>query len=164
MRLQNYLLEKYYDSAGSTGAEIFINPSKRDFKEMDARYGYRFFIDFRKKNIYMFNSDTYHREVIGTSGKYYKLNKELNLNWESYWNGTADSIEYVIMGDCNMNMSNVNSDSLMELADSWYDRSLEKVQTLTTHDYNWLSKYGFNPKEVKGMVEEYLDTMMENKY
>ena len=76
MRLLQYLTEKYYDSV-SGGTEIFTNPSKRDMKEMEAVYGYRFFIDFRKKTIYMFEANTYHRDVTGTSGKRTKVAKAL---------------------------------------------------------------------------------------
>lgn len=151
MRLEQYLTEKFFDSYGNDQyIEVFKNPSKRDLKEIGSEYGYRVFIDLKNKNVYLATSEVWHMTMLDNSPK---LRKELgNINWFKYWDGEDKTNEYVIMGDCNSFMKYFNSDSLGSISREADVDNLERIKKLTEWDYKWLSKYGFNPKEIKDMV------------
>jgi hypothetical protein len=121
-------------------------------------------MDFRKKNLYIFNENVYHREVAGISGKNTKTSKALDMVWKDYWTGKDDSIAYVIMGDCNKRMTNVNSDVFNDFGSipRSGNNALGKLMELQQLDYSWLSKYGFYPDEVKSLVDEVLVQIDEN--
>ena len=160
MRLEKYLNEKFVDAHYGGDVEIFINPTSRELRDLKNVYGYRFFIDFKKKNLIIFQQELFHRSAMDT-----KAGKYLDFDWYKYWAGTEKAIEYIFMGDCNDYFKDVNSDALWDLEtevdpdDEIYESLLEKLKVLASHNYSWLKKYGFNPKEIKDVVLKVIHTL-----
>ena len=157
MRLEQYLKEEYFDTTKYSHREIFKNPTKREMRDilaMGDAYGFRLFIDLKKKNVYMANAEIFHKSMLDTSDN---LNKELgNLNWYGYWSAETKANEYLLMGSCDSKMKHFISDALDDISREADTDNLATVKKLTEWDYKWLSKYGFNPKEVKDAVWNYV--------
>lgn len=151
MRLQRYLNEKFFDGYGNDYyVEIFKNPSggskiSGEMRDVESDNGYRVFIDMKKKNVFFATSEVYHNDMLKRSPK---LARELGLDWQKYWDGDDKSIGYIIMGDCDGSMKHFNSDALNSLAGYDMQSALPYLKELANRDFKWLSKYGFNPKEV----------------
>lgn len=158
MRLEKYLTEKWLDTMKYNNGEIFKNPSKRDYKELDAQYGYRVFIDLMNKNIYVADADVFHKTMMDTSDV---LDKELGMNWYAYWSGEDKSNSYMLMGSVNKHMRYFNSDSLIDIAMNGGVPDIKHLRKLLQWDYNWLKKYGYDPKEVKGFVQKRYDELAD---
>ena len=156
MRFQSYLNEKWYDTVSGHDAEIFVNPSKKEIRDiLESADGFRFFMDFRKKKLYLFSDELFHRQVVSEGAS--KLQRELKMNWHNYWEGEDPSIAYVIMGDCDKRMNNINSDAFNQY-EGGEGRpgyiAFSKLNELAKLDYTWLSKYGFSPASVRTIVLE----------
>lgn len=159
MRLHQYLTEKWYDTLDRNDTDIFVNPSKKEIREiLEHGYGFRYFMDFKKKKLYLFNSTIFHRNVVSAESN--KVSRELKMYWGDYWRGTDPTIAYIIMGDCDRNMNNNNSDAFNQ-----YDgrdggngqQALDKLKELSKLDYTWLNKYGFSPASIRTMVLETIE-------
>ena len=69
MRLAQYLNEKWtasIDRGYGETIEIFLNPSKKEIKEVTAwsGFGYRFLIDFKNKEFYVWTDSLFHEPVM----------------------------------------------------------------------------------------------------
>jgi hypothetical protein len=75
MRLQRYLNEKYYNTivlnkstpALSGQFEVFVNPSKKELKEVTDEDGYRFTIDFRTQKVYVQGALSFHEDLFNST-------------------------------------------------------------------------------------------------
>lgn len=170
MRLQRYINEKWLEMLNNHDTDIFVNPSKKEIREiLDGSYGFRYFMDFKKKKLYLFSDNIFHRNVV-SEGNRSKVEQELGMNWGDYWRGTDKTIAYIIMGDCDKNMNNLNSDAFNQFEGGAESRNgnkaFSKLNELAKLDYTWLSKYGFSPASVRTMVLDtinYIDSYDNNK-
>lgn len=66
MRFEKYLKEDFHDSVKIYGkmVDIFVNPSMKELKELDPKYGYRFIIDSKKKKFYVWSAEYTHSTIL----------------------------------------------------------------------------------------------------
>jgi hypothetical protein len=157
MRYQRYLNEKFYDGVKVYGTtfEVFKNPTKKELKEVATGYGYRFIIDFKKKDLYIASDDVFHYDMLDKT----PLGNEYKLTVEAYWRGDSKTISYIFMGDTNKQMKRMNSDALIEIAAGKVYKAIPLLEELKKHDNTWLRKYGINPKDITDLIDDTITTL-----
>jgi hypothetical protein len=147
MRLQSYLNEKFFDAMKHNGDifEIFVNPSKKELKEVIAfsGHGYRFFIDFKKKNFYAWSDVLFHEPAMG---KIKELDSSIPT-FHAYWYKFKGSGDYFTGSSTGRE---VYSDYIQTVED------MQTGQQYLDHDWSFLKRY-LSPSEFQdlyNMIEE----------
>lgn len=124
------LVEKYLDTIKNYAGneiDIFVNPTKRDMREIKDSYGYRFIIDFYDKKIYMWSAmGAIHADIVKGLG----LDRKKMTNGgykDRYFTGTVDWLIPRIMSD------------IFEHGN--YDSKHDDIQSMLNQDIKWLDKY-----------------------
>lgn len=132
------LLEKYLTTVEvpntayhSGNFEVFINPSKRDIRDaIGDSQGYRFIIDWEKKNIYVFTAYQFHETIMNAIPEL----PSFNDFWRKQDEKTTNRI---FTGDVyGLNIS-VNSDALY--ADIYRRDQIQDM--LDNRDWKWVNRY-----------------------
>ena len=159
------LLEKYLNSAklydGNT-YDIFINPSKKELKEIgDSSYrgtGFRFIIDFKKKNVYAFSTEMIHRWALESfdywDDLYYIPYFDKGLGSDRYFFGH-------VIG--NQVLSDIWSGYEYRIRNLHQDIPIEKIQKMKSYDKSWIKKYGIEPRKLEWIIDAVLDAYIEEK-
>lgn len=160
MRFSRFLNEKFIDGVKvyRHDYEIFKNPTRKELKELDAGFGYRFIIDAKNKNIYFANSELFHRDILKSTVVSHETNFSFG-RWSKYWNGTDEAISRIFMGDCASDMGEINSDVFSEFISHSYTEVTPKLEVLLGYDYNWVSKYGMNPHDIKKEISNCIEIL-----
>lgn len=144
MRLQKFLTEKYMTAVQHSGNtyEIFKNPSKKEIKEAYdfTGSGYRFLIDFKNKNFYVWAETMFHNYAMTEI----KKTDQGIPTFQAYW--------YKGKGGGDIFTGSSTGRSFY----SDYIGTIEDAQTgkaYLKHDWNWLKKY-INIEEIYEMIEE----------
>ena len=157
MRLEHYLTERYLSAIQSSGDtyEIWKNPSKKELWDLSSEgyYGYRFILDFSKKNAYFASQDIFHQSMMTDP----MMKKELNFNWALYW-AMGKGSDRIIMGSCQFDMQSVNSDSLrawyQTLQKDKYEEVVANLKKIQAVGFDWLKKYGFRTYEFDKIIKK----------
>jgi len=146
MKFERYLHEQYYDALqiGSHTFEIFINPSKKEIKEVSnySGRGYRFIIDFKQKKFYVWADVIFHEVVMDFMKE--QGNKQIP-DFQQYW----------YKGKMNDTIFTGSSDVYGYHSDHMYtlkkNGDLEKLLKL---DMSWLSRY-IDVDSLRSLFNEY---------
>ncbi len=140
-----YLVEKYLNSISGydDDYEVFVNPSKRDIRDiMDkSGYGYRFLINFRDKKFYAFSANTYHQVFFDYLSKQERLPE-----WTPYWQ-MGKGNDYLFSGHTDSG-GRVDTDYFMQ------KRTEENLTKLLNQDWTWAKKY-VDIDAVRNMIIDY---------
>lgn len=143
MRLEKYLNEKFFTGLNRSGNtyEIFKNPSRKEIKEASdfTGGGYRFLIDFKNKNFYVWPETLFH-EFAMTEIK--KTDQGIPT-FQAYWykgKGGGDIFTGSSTG------RSFYSDYIGIVEDN------QTGEQYLKHDWNWLKKY-INIDELYEMIE-----------
>ena len=145
MRLQQYLKEKYlntfHQDYGNEDFEVFINPSKKELRELvNQEGGFRFLIDFKNKKFYAFSSRMFHDTVIS---------KLPNLpNWIEFWKKGV-GLEYIYTGA--KAGDRYESDAMIRFGAESYKYE-GKLKQLSEQDWRWTGSF-IDAKAVKKTVD-----------
>jgi len=149
MRFEQYLNEKYIGTYHEI-TEVFLNPSKRELKDAIAvtGYGYRFMVDFKKKEFYAWTDRIFHDHIMTW------LRDEQGRNYlpdfHSYWYKGKEN-DFIFTG------SYSTYDGGTFESDHMY--TVEKngsLDALLAQDMTWLNKY-IDSKKMKALFQDYRD-------
>lgn len=155
------LLEKYIgnirlDSYSKGDFDVFVNPSKRDIRDIEQQSfnnnGFRFIVDFKKKDVYAWSVGVIHRDIIRQFRKYWN-----SLDYQDYMSD-AKGIDRYFTG--HVESGNVQSDiwrgfewRLQMGADPDF---IDDLITMKNYDKSWLKKFDINPKDVQKLIDNVL--------
>lgn len=151
MRLQRYLNEKFYKGmhqrvmAGGD-FEVFVNPSSKEMREFSQAdptdrwngVGYRYVLDFKEKNAYIFSLQMFHETFFNEDPRYPK--------YTDYWDKGV-GLDYLYTG--HREFGEDKSDALNHFygeAKSWTNGGngymfREQLNKLANQDWSWTNKY-----------------------
>lgn len=146
------LVEKYLNAIKSPTTsgtyEIFVNPTKKEMKEVDDGGGYRYVIDHKNKKFYVFSALTFHKNMMNAT-------PELP-NFDDYWY-KLKSVEYIYTGDAYKNAHGSDAMSKFGGQSLFSQKVSDKLKVLLNQDWSWLSKYltASEIEDIKFSVEQY---------
>jgi hypothetical protein len=148
MRLARFLNEKWLDDVQEYGStyEVFMNPSRKEIRQLDKSGGYRFIVNHKKKEVYMVSANSYHSTMWDES----EVRNRIGFSYDSY-SYNAKGFDYIYCGDGITN-GRYGSDT-METLGTNYPNQLEK---LANQDWSWVKKY-LNTDEIISNINWYLD-------
>jgi hypothetical protein len=150
--------EQYYNSTKIRGTtfDIFVNPTRKELAELKSisKEGVRFFVDCKKKNIYMYSAEVLHDDMVDHIS---------DLSWFNYtkYYMEGKQVDRVFSGHMAWG-SKVESDTWNIGGDLWrHARTPENIadmKTLLFTDMTWLDKY-ISAKEVKSIIEKLIQSI-----
>lgn len=157
MRLEQYLKEKYdgrfKDKRGGS-TEIFINPSKSEFREVAEDWNVRFFAYNKTKKFYIWNPGILHADVVRD---YIDI---------SEWGGESTEKTYFLGGQTLQGVARLiggkwqlyNSDVIEDIVYSRiYDFSFDQFIEMLENKWKWVERYiSFDYVEKKGLYRGYV--------
>ena len=148
MRLQKFINEKYLTTVHVDwkhfDAEVFVNPSKRELREVAGTgyrgFGYRYLIDFKHKKIYVISENAFHETIMDAIPELPAFRK--------FWDNGVGR-EYIYTGD--VAGGDHSSDALFARK---YDGVVEE---LMAQDWKWVKRYLDADKIVKVLRDYFED-------
>lgn len=145
MRFQRYLSEKYAATHRSRygDADVFVNPTSKDWREMHLAYGFRFIADMPNKNVYVWTEGGIHADVMdGTNITPFRYSEYVSgEKGADRWFAGLQNPDKSIESD--------TWDSILWKAQRGESPELVKdIMTMRGHDTKWLARYNINVKAV----------------
>ena len=131
MRLEQYLNERFLNTVriksgfNAGDYDVFVNPSKKERQEvLSVGGGYRYIIDFLKKKVYVFTTETYHQMIMDDVPDLPSFN--------SFWQN-GQHHDRIFTGDWS---GRHNSDALFAPI-----YTNEEMRDFLEQDWKWVSRY-----------------------
>ena len=143
------IIEKYFDSTRTNfgDVEIFVNPSRKDYLDMNINYGFRFIADMKEKKVYVWaGTGAIHSNVMDDK-------TVTPMNYSSFLRGTGRDKYFAGLQNTDGSIESDTYDALLYRIDTRREAA-EAVKTMKTYDTKWLDKYGINGDGVKKYINK----------
>jgi hypothetical protein len=136
--------EKFYDAIRQkldrVDYEVFVNPSSKELKELQgtSRYGVRFLINFKTKEIFFFSGDMLHKTFMDNSPDCPRY-REYTMS--------GKGLDYIFTGT--MLSNSYESDNINYFYQE--NKYKKELKLLLAQDWSWLSKW-INVQEVQKLI------------
>jgi len=150
MRFQKYINEKYLNTVHqkfmNIDAEVFINPSRKELRELiDDTGGYRFILDFKNKNMYAFTMDMFHETFF--------KREDFWMTWNQFWTN-GKNIDKVFTGAVDGINNRVESDMMIRFGMESYKYKKE-LQKLLDQNWSWVKHIDID--KAKKLIQDVVD-------
>lgn len=166
-KFQSYLNEKFVNAIKwyNEDIEIFINPSNNEMRDIQTNspIGYRFFVDFNNKKIYMFSSEIIHLDILEEVRGLIP-----NFSTRDYWLYTSGEkyVDRIFSGHGQWGDKKVYSDTWQKGCDLWQhikkygDLMHPQLIKMLSNDMTWLNKW-LDTKQIKKYTQDLIDKIEE---
>lgn len=158
MKFERYLKEEYHDSYKVSGMifDVYKNPTKSELSELKkfGMRGYRFVVDAKNKDFYIFDSELTHSYALEHIFK--------GFNYIAFYT-RGKNADHIFVGHADKyKLDNIESDTflkdfpnLAENNDNGY-KILDALERLAKYDFSWMDKY-FPSKQIDEIIGKSYD-------
>ena len=129
--------------------EIFVNPSKSEYRDLMMDDGIRYTIDFRDKKIYVTSANVIHQDL---------WNVIPNLpDFDKYWSSYDGYRDMIYTGDF---------DGLRHSSDALFGpiHRPEELENLLKQDWKWVNRILPRGNDIPKIIKKQMDTLYRNGY
>ena len=157
MKFDKYLInEKFWDAYKNSPSsndviEIFVNPSRRELREIGDGDGVRGVVDFNSKKVYVWTYMVTHVAMFGNTDYAKKMGiTDLREMWLD-GDGLLDAITFTLAP---LNSKQTESDLLDFISRHGNEMQLKNLNKVLERDFKWMNKYEGLGDKLKRQIED----------